>query len=278
MAIKKFKPVTPSLRQMQTVVSSEITEGLKIPKQFIATKKSHAGRNNMGRITCRHKGGGVKQQYRKVDFKRNKENIPAKVQGIVYDPGRTCHLALLAYADGEKSLILAPLGLKKGDQVISSSQADIRIGNAKRLKEIPVGTLVHNVELYPEGGGQLVRSAGSSAQVMAKEGWEVLLRMPSGELRKVKENCRATIGQVGNPDYEQRVWGKAGAVRRLGIRPTVRGVAMNPVDHPHGGGEGKTSGGRHPVTPWGVPTKGYRTRKNKRTDKFIVTRRKQKKK
>ena len=278
MAIKKYKPVTPSLRQMQTVTSSELTGELKVPKQFIVTKKNHSGRNNKGRITCRHKGGGVKQQYRKVDFKRNKENIPAKVQGIVYDPGRTCHLALLAYADGEKSLILAPLGLKKGDQVISSSQADIKVGNAKRLKEIPVGTLVHNIELYPEGGGQLVRSAGASAQVMAKEGREILLRMPSGELRKVKENCRATIGQVGNLDHEQRVWGKAGAIRRLGIRPTVRGVAMNPIDHPHGGGEGRTSGGRHPVTPWGVPTKGYRTRKNKRTDKFIVTRRKRKKK
>ena len=278
MAIKKFKPVTPSLRQMQTVSACEITKGLETPKQFIVTKKSHAGRNNKGRITCRHKGGGAKQQYRKVDFKRNKENIPAKVQGIIYDPGRTCHLALLAYADGEKSLILAPLGLKKGDQVISSSKADIKVGNTKRLKEIPVGTSVHNIELYPEGGGQLVRSAGASAQLMAKEGKEILLRMPSGELRKVKENCRATIGQVGNLDHEQRVRGKAGAVRRLGIRPTVRGVAMNPVDHPHGGGEGRTSGGRHPVTPWGVPTKGYKTRKNKRTDKFIVTRRKRKKK
>ena len=278
MAIKKFKPVTPSLRQMQIVSSHEITSGLKVPKQFVEAQKSHSGRNNRGRITCRHKGGGVKQRYRKVDFKRNKENIPAKVQGIVYDPGRTCHLALLAYADGEKALILAPLGLKKGDEVISSSQADIKVGNVKRLKEIPVGTLVHNIELYPEGGGQLVRSAGASAQVMAKEGREVLLRMPSGELRKVKENCRATIGQVGNSDHEQRIRGKAGAVRRLGIRPTVRGVAMNPVDHPHGGGEGKTSGGRHPVTPWGVPTKGYRTRKNKRTDRFIVTRRKRKKK
>ena len=278
MAIKKFKPVTPSLRQMQIVSSGEITPGLKIPKQFIESQKSHSGRNNSGRITCRHKGGGVKQRYRKVDFKRNKENIPAKVQGIVYDPGRTCHLALLAYADGEKSLILAPLGLKKGDEVISSSQADIKVGNVKRLKEIPVGTLVHNIELYPEGGGQLVRSAGASAQVMAKEGREILLRMPSGELRKVKENCRATIGQVGNLDHEQRVRGKAGAVRKLGIRPTVRGVAMNPIDHPHGGGEGKTSGGRHPVTPWGTPTKGYRTRKNKRTDRFIVTRRKRKKK
>ena len=278
MAVKKFRPVTPSLRQMQTVFSGEITDRLKIPKQFIVAKKSHAGRNNKGRITCRHKGGGVKQQYRKVDFKRSKENIMAKVQGIVYDPGRTCHLALLAYEDGEKSLILAPLGLKKGDRVISSSQADIRVGNAKILKQIPVGTLVHNIELYPGGGGQLVRSAGASAQVMAKEGRDVLLRMPSGELRKVQENCRATIGQVGNSDHEQRVWGKAGAIRRLGIRPTVRGVAMNPVDHPHGGGEGRTSGGRHPVTPWGVPTKGYRTRNNKRTDKFIVTRRKRKKK
>ena len=263
---------------MQRVVSGEVAKGLKVPKQFIVTKKTHSGRNNKGRITCRHKGGGVKQQYRRVDFKRNKENIPAKVQGILYDPNRTCHLALLAYADGEKSLILAPLGLKKGDQVISSPDADIRIGNTKKLKEIPVGTLVHNIELYPEGGGKFVRSAGSSAQVMAKEGKDVLLRMPSGELRKIKENCRATIGQVGNLDYEQKVWGKAGAVRRLGIRPTVRGVAMNPIDHPHGGGEGRTSGGRHPVTPWGVPTKGYRTRKNKRTDKFIVTRRKRKKK
>ncbi|MDD0854505.1 50S ribosomal protein L2 [Halobacteriovorax sp. GB3] len=274
MGIKKFKPTTPSLRNMQVVNSDELTKGVKPVKKLISAKKSTAGRNNAGRITVRHRGGGVKQRYRIIDFKRNKLEIPAKVQGISYDPNRTCNLALLAYADGEKRYILAPLGLKVGDTVISSAQADIKVGNSKLLKEIPVGTLVHNVELHPGAGGQIARSAGAYVQVMAKEGDSCLLRMPSGELRKVKLECRATIGQVGNLDHEKRNIGKAGRKRMLGFRPTVRGVAMNPVDHPHGGGEGRTSGGRHPVSPWGVPTKGYKTRKNKRTDKFIVKRRK----
>ena len=233
-----------------------------------------AGRNNKGRITVRHRGGGVKRRYRVVDFKRQRDNIPAKVQAIHYDPNRTCHLALVAYADGYKSYILAPLGLEVGDTVISSANADIKIGNSKKLQDIPVGTLVHNVEINPGAGGQMGRSAGAYVQVMAKEGKEVLLRMPSGELRKVKQNCKATIGQVGNLDHEKRNIGKAGAKRKLGFRPSVRGVAMNPIDHPHGGGEGRTSGGRHPVTPWGMPTKGYKTRHNKRTDRYIVKRRK----
>jgi large subunit ribosomal protein L2 len=275
MGIRKFKPITPSLRQKAVVTSEVLTKGVKVYKPALASKSSTAGRNNLGRITCRHRGGGVKRRYRIIDFKRNKENIPAKVQAIAYDPNRTCHIALLAYADGFKNYILAPLGLKVGDTIISSVEADIKVGNSKKLEDIPVGTLVHNVELNPGAGGQMARSAGSYAQVMAKEGKEVLLRLPSGELRKVRLSCRATIGQVGNQEHEQRNLGKAGVTRKLGIRPTVRGVAMNPVDHPHGGGEGRTSGGRHPVSPWGTPTKGYKTRKNKRTDRFIVKRRKQ---
>lgn len=276
MAVKRFKPTTPASRAMSKLDYSELTKGVKEPKNLMAPKKSQAGRNNNGRITVRHRGGGVKRRYRVIDFKRNKLDIPAKVQAITYDPNRTCHIALLAYADGEKRYILAPVGLQVGDSVVSSSDADIKVGNSKLLKEIPVGTLVHNVELNPGAGGQLARSAGAYTQVMAKEGSDVLLRLPSGELRKVKLNCRATIGQVGNLDHEKVKIGKAGRKRKLGIRPTVRGVVMNPIDHPHGGGEGRTSGGRHPVTPWGVPTKGYKTRKNKRTDKFIVRRRKKK--
>lgn len=274
MGIRKFKPTTPSLRRMQVVNSDELTKGVAPEKKLLAPKKSTAGRNNHGRITVRHRGGGVKRRYRVIDFKRNKLEIPAKVQAISYDPNRTCNIALLAYADGEKRYILAPVGLKVGDTVVSSATADITVGNSKQLKDIPVGTLVHNVELHPGAGGQFARSAGAYVQVMAKEGDSALLRMPSGELRKVKAVCRATIGQVGNLDHEKRNIGKAGRKRKLGFRPTVRGVVMNPVDHPHGGGEGRTSGGRHPVTPWGKPTKGYKTRKNRRTDKFIVKRRK----
>lgn len=274
MAIKKFKPTTPSLREMQVLSSDGLTKNLKTPKSLLSSQKSVAGRNNTGRITVRHRGGGVKQKYRIIDFKRNKTDVPAKVQGIAYDPNRTCNIAQIAYADGEKAFILAPLGLKEGDTVISSKDADIKVGNSKQLADIPVGTLVHNVELNPGAGGQIARSAGSYVQVMAKEGDSCLLRMPSGELRQVKLNCRATIGQVGNLDHEKRVIGKAGRTRKLGFRPSVRGVVMNPVDHPHGGGEGRTSGGRHPVTPWGMPTRGYKTRKNKRTNKFIVKRRK----
>jgi len=274
MGIKKYKPTTPSLRHMQTVTSDELTKGVKPVKSLLASKKSTAGRNNAGRITVRHRGGGVKRRYRVIDFKRNKLDIPATVQAISYDPNRTCNIALIAYADGVKTYILAPLGLNVGDKVISSADADIKAGNSKLLADIPVGTLIHNVELHPGAGGQMARSAGAYVQLMAKEGDMALLRMPSGELRKVRLTCRATIGQVGNLDHEKRVIGKAGRKRMLGFRPTVRGVVMNPVDHPHGGGEGRTSGGRHPVTPWGMPTKGYKTRKNKRTDRFIVKRRK----
>ncbi|MGB0452318.1 MAG: 50S ribosomal protein L2 [Bacteriovoracaceae bacterium] len=276
MALKKFKPTSPSLRQMQVLSNEELTKGVKGPKSLSKGKSASNGRNNHGRITVRHRGGGVKRRYRVVDFKRNKLDIPGTVKAITYDPNRTCNLALIAYADGEKRYILAPANLKVGDKVIASEEADIKTGNSKTLASIPVGTLVHNVELHPGAGGQFARSAGSYIQVMAKEGNSVLLRMPSGELRKVKNNCRATIGQVGNKDHELRVIGKAGRKRKMGFRPTVRGVVMNPVDHPHGGGEGRTSGGRHPVSPWGTPTKGYKTRKNKRTDKFIVKRRNKK--
>ena len=274
MGITKFKPVTPTLRKKQVMNSKDLTKDVTISKKLLAPKKSIAGRNSAGRITTRHHGGGVKQKYRIIDFKRNKLEVPATVKAICYDPNRTCNIALIVYADGATNFILAPLGLNVGDQVVSSAAADIKVGNAKLLSDIPIGTLVHNVELSPGAGGQIARSAGSYVQVMAKEDDAVLLRMPSGELRRVKSNCRATIGQVGNLDHEKVNRGKAGITRKLGIRPTVRGVSMNPVDHPLGGGEGRTSGGRHPVTPWGLPTRGYKTRKNKRTDKFIVKRRK----
>ncbi len=272
MPIRKFKPNTPSRRKM-TVLTSEGLTKCSPEKSLLTPKKRTAGRNAHGRITVRRRGGGHKKKYRIIDFKRNKVDIPAFVKTIEYDPNRTCNIALVAYKDGEKKYIIAPLGLKVGDEIISSDSADIKVGNSKLLKDIPVGTLVHNIELYPRSGGQMARSAGSYAQLMAKEGREALLRLPSGELRKVKDNCRATIGQVGNLENEQVNIGKAGKTRWLGRRPKVRGVAMNPVDHPHGGGEGRTSGGRHPCTPWGKPTKGYKTRKNKRTDKFIVKRR-----
>lgn len=275
MSIKKFRPITPSLREM-AVMTSEGLGPNKPVKRLTAKKTKTAGRNSYGRITSRRRGGGAKQRYRIIDFKRNKLDIPATVQVIEYDPNRTCNIALIAYADGLKNYILAPQGLSAGDQIISSEQADIKVGNSKELQNIPVGTLVHNVELYPQSGGQIARSAGAYAQLMAKEGRDVLLRLPSGEVRKVKSECRATIGQIGNIEHEQINIGKAGKNRHRGRRPMVRGVVMNPVDHPHGGGEGRTSGGRHPVTPWGMPTKGYKTRKNKRTDKFIVSRRKKK--
>ncbi|MDH5582083.1 MAG: 50S ribosomal protein L2 [Bdellovibrionales bacterium] len=273
MAIRKFKPTSAAIREMAVQTSEGLSKGVKPLKKFIAPKNATAGRNNDGRITTRRRSGGVKQKYRVIDFKRNKVDIPAKVEAILYDPNRTCHIAQLSYADGFKNYILAPQGLKVGDTVVASAEADIKVGNSKLLTHIPVGTLVHNVELYPGAGGQMARTAGAYVQVMAKEGEMVLLRLPSGELRKVQKNCRATIGQVGNIEHEQIVIGKAGKNRHRGKRPKVRGVAMNPVDHPHGGGEGRTSGGRHPVTPWGQPTKGYKTRKNKRTDKFIVKRR-----
>jgi large subunit ribosomal protein L2 len=273
MKIKKFKPTTPSLRKTALLTSADLTTDKPL-KRLLSKKNKKAGRNTHGRITVRRRGGGAKQKYRMIDFKRNKLEIPAVVKSIEYDPNRNCRIALIAYRDGAKNYILAPLGVKVGDEIVSSETADIKVGNAKLLKDIPVGTLVHNVELNPGSGGQLARSAGSYAQLMAKEGRDALLRLPSGELRKVKNNCRATIGQVGNIESEQVAIGKAGRARHLGRRPKVRGVVMNPVDHPHGGGEGRTSGGRHPVTPWGVPTKGYKTRKNKRTNRFIVKRRK----
>ena len=277
MAIKKFRPTTPSRRHMTVLAREDLTKKVCVPKNLMISRISRSGRNNSGKITVRHRGGRVKRYYRLVDFKRSKEDIPAKVTGIVYDPYRTCHLALITYVDGEKSLILAPQGLKVGATVISSAKADIKVGNTKKLEDMPVGTLIHNIEMHPGAGGQMVRSAGTFAQLMAKEGDSILLRLPSGEVRKVKQNCRATIGQLGNLDNENVSIGKAGRNRYLGKRPSVRGVVMNPVDHPHGGGEGRTSGGRHPCTPWGKPTKGFKTRRNKRTDKFIVKRRKNKK-
>ncbi|MBF0298018.1 MAG: 50S ribosomal protein L2 [Oligoflexia bacterium] len=274
MSIRRFGPKTPALRHMTLVSGEELTK--KSPeKSLIVPLRSSVARNNSGRITTRHRGGAFsRRKYRIIDFKRNKLDIEAVVKSVEYDPNRNCRIALICYRDGLKSYIIAPLGLKVGDIVISSDKADIKVGNVKKLKDIPIGTLVHNIELYPEAGGQMARSAGAYAQLMAKEGNEALIRLPSNELRKVKIDCRATIGQVGNIDYEQVVWGKAGKSRLRGIRPSVRGVAMNPIDHPHGGGEGRTSGGRHPVTPWGLPTKGYKTRNNKRTDKRIVKKRK----
>ncbi len=275
MAIKKFKPTSPSLRQMTVLVSDEITK--KDPeKSLVVTLKKHSGRNAHGKITVRHRGGGAKIKYRIIDFKRNKDGIPAKVTAIEYDPNRSANIALLAYADGEKRYILAPNGLKTGDTVVSGEGADIKVGNALKLKDIPVGTTIHNIELKPGKGGQMVRSAGVSAQLMAKEGKNALLRLPSGEMRLVNINCRATIGQVGNLEHENVTLGKAGRVRHMGIRPTVRGSVMNPNDHPHGGGEGRSPIGRPaPVTPWGKPALGYKTRKkNKASDKMIVSRRK----
>ena len=271
--LKKFRPITPSQREM-VVVTGDLTKGVAPQKKLLSILKKTGGRNAQGVITTRHIGGGAKQKYRLVDFKRAKLEIPATVKSIEHDPIRSANIALVVYADGVKTYILAPVGLKVGDVIISSDNADIKAGNSKLLKDIPVGTLVHNVELHPKRGGQMARSAGSYAQLMAKEGEYALLRLPSGELRKVKSDCRATIGQVGKIEHELANIGKAGKNRHRGIRPTVRGVVMNPVDHPHGGGEGRTSGGRHPVTPWGLQTRGFKTRKNKRTNQFIVKRRK----
>ncbi len=241
---------------------------------LVSTKKRTGGRNNNGRITTRHRGGGHKQRYRIVDFKRDKDGIAARVERIEYDPNRTANLLLMLFADGERRYILAPKGVEVGDELQSGQDAVIRAGNCLPMRNIPVGTLVHNIEMKPGKGGQMVRSAGGSAQLVAREGVYATLRMRSGEMRKVLSECRATIGEVGNSEHSLRKLGKAGAARWRGVRPTVRGVAMNPVDHPHGGGEGRTSGGRHPVSPWGVPTKGYKTRSNKRTDNMIVRRRK----
>jgi large subunit ribosomal protein L2 len=274
MAIKKFKPTSPALRQMTVLVSDEITCN-QPEKSLLVSLKKNSGRNAHGKITVRHRGGGNRRKYRIIDFKRNKDGIPAKVATIEYDPNRTANIALLHYADGEKRYILAPVGLEVGTTVLSGPTADIKPGNAMALKDMPVGTVIHNIELKAGKGAQLVRSAGVSAQLMAKEGKKALLRLPSGEMRFVSIECKATIGQVGNIEHGNVVIGKAGRKRHMGIRPTVRGSVMNPCDHPHGGGEGRTSIGRpSPVTPWGKPALGYKTRKkNKASDKLIVSRR-----
>jgi large subunit ribosomal protein L2 len=257
---------------MSVSTFDEITRS-RPERSLVVKKNSRAGRNNQGRITARHRGGGVKQRYRVIDFKRNKTGVPATVASIEYDPNRTCRIALLHYADGEKSYILAPDKLEVGATVISASSADIKPGNSLPLRQIPLGTSIHNVELQIGAGGQLARSAGTSAQLMAKEGDWGTIRLPSGEMRLVHLSCRATIGSIGNADHANVQWGKAGRMRWMGQRPHNRGVTMNPVDHPMGGGEGRSSGGRHPCSPWGMPTKGYKTRVNKTTDKFIVRRR-----
>ena len=273
MAVKSFKPYTPSRRFMTVSSFDEITTD-KPERSLIERLQQHAGRNNQGRMTVRHQGGGHKRQYRIIDFKRNKDGIVAKVATIEYDPNRSANIALLHYADGEKRYILAPNGLKVDDKIMSGPEADIKVGNALPIKNIPVGSSLHNIELKIGKGGQLVRSAGGSAQLMAKEGEHALLRLPSGEIRKVHINCKATIGQVGNLEHENITSGKAGRSRWLGIRPANRGVAMNPCDHPHGGGEGHSPVGRkHPVTPWGKHAMGVKTRRNKTTDKMIVKRR-----
>ena len=275
MGIKKFNPYTPSRRNMTMSDFAEITTD-KPEKSLVVSMKKHSGRNNQGKITVRHHGGGAKRKYRIIDFKRNKKDgIPAVVKTIEYDPNRTANIALICYADGEKAYILAPLGLKVGQTVMSGETAEVEVGNCLPLANIPVGTQVHNIELYPGKGGQLVRSAGNSAQLMAKEGKYATLRLPSGEMRMVPIMCRATIGQVGNPDHGLINIGKAGRKRHMGIRPTVRGSVMNPNDHPHGGGEGKTGIGRSgPCTPWGKPALGLKTRKkNKQSNKLIVRRR-----
>ena len=272
MALISRKPTSPG-RRFQTV--SDFTEITRVEpeKSLLEPLKKSGGRNNRGRRTARHRGGGHKRLYRRIDFKREKLEVPAKVASIEYDPNRSARIALLHYRDGEKRYILAPVGLKVGDEVVSSTTADIKPGNSLPLANIPAGTMVHNVELKPKKGGQLARSAGAAVQLMAKEGNYANLKLPSGEIRLVPLACRATIGQLSNVEHENVSLGKAGRKRWLGRRPHTRGVAMNPVDHPMGGGEGRSSGGRHPCTPWGVPTKGYRTRKNKRTNKFIVKRR-----
>lgn len=276
MSIKAFKPITPSLRFKNVADFSGLTPKKaqpKKPRALVKSKSKTGGRNNFGKMTVRHIGGGHKKKYRAIDFMRDKMEVPAKVASLEYDPNRTAYIALLNYADGEKRYILAPLNLKVGDVVLVSETADIKPGNNLSLSAIPMGTLIHNVEVEPGKGGRLARSAGNYAQLMAKEGEYCQVKMPSGEIRLLHSKCRATIGQLSNQEHENLSIGKAGRARWLGIRPTNRGVSMNPIDHPHGGGEGKSSGGGHPRTPWGVPTKGYKTRNNKRTDAFIVKRR-----
>jgi len=272
MAVIKTKPTSAGRRHLVKVVNADLHKGKPLAS-LVEKKSKSGGRNNNGRITTRHVGGGHKQHYRIVDFRRNKDGIPATVERLEYDPNRSAHLALLKYADGERRYIIAPKNVKAGDRLISGPGADIKPGNSMTLRDVPVGAVVHCIELKPGKGAQIARSAGTSAQLVAREGAYATLRLRSGEMRKVLVECRATLGEVGNSEHSLRQLGKAGAKRWRGVRPTVRGVAMNPVDHPHGGGEGKTSGGRHPVTPWGKPTKGKKTRKNKLTNKFIIRRR-----
>lgn len=272
MPIKSYKP-TSAGRRFQTTIVGENLAAVEPEKSLLTPLKKSGGRNNRGRMTARHQGGGHKRKYRLIDFKRNKRDIVAQVASIEYDPNRSARIALLHYADGEKRYILAPLGLSLGDTVVSGEQADIKPGNALPLGKMPLGTLVHNLELRPGKGGQIIRSAGNYGQLMAKEGDYAQVKLPSGEVRKFHVNCMASVGQLSNLDHENVSLGKAGRSRWLGKRPHVRGVAMNPVDHPMGGGEGKSSGGRHPCTPWGYPTKGYKTRHRKESDKFIVKRR-----
>ena len=272
MAVVKCKPTSPGRRFVVKVVNHDLHKGEPYAP-LVASKSKSGGRNNLGRITTRHVGGGHKQKYRIIDFLRNKDGIPAKVERLEYDPNRTAHIALLLYADGERRYIIAPGKIAAGDQLISGVDAPIKAGNCLPLRNIPLGSTVHCIEMKPGKGAQIARSAGGSAQLVAREGNYATLRLRSGEMRKILADCRATLGEVSNSEHSLRSLGKAGAVRWRGVRPTVRGVAMNPVDHPHGGGEGRSSGGRHPVSPWGQPTKGYKTRTNKRTTKMIVRRR-----
>jgi len=272
MPVKKYKPTSAGRRFMTTMDFTELSK-VAPERSLVEVSKKHSGRNNNGHITVRHKGGGYRVQYRLIDFKRTKDEIPAKVATIEYDPNRSARIALVNYKDGEKRYILAPVGLKIGDKIESGPSADIKNGNCLPIKNIPVGTVIHNIELRPGQGGKLVRSAGSSAQLMAKEGEYAQVRMPSGEVRKILMVCRATIGQLGNVDHENEIVGKAGRQRHRGIRPSVRGIAMNPVDHPHGGGEARSTSGRPPTTPWGQMTMGKKTRRNKRTAKMIVRKR-----
>ena len=277
MAIKKYKPTTPGRRGM-TVTDYSVLSKVAPERSLLEPNKKHAGRNNTGKITVRHHGGGNRTKYRVIDFKRNKFGVPATVKTLEYDPNRSAFIALVEYEDGAKSYILAPDGLKVGDKVMAGPTADIKPGNALPFENIPVGTMIHNIELYPGKGGQLVRSAGCYAQVVGKDAGYAQLKLSSGELRVVREECLATVGAVSNPDNQNKSLGKAGRTRWLGLRPVSRGVAMNPVDHPMGGGEGRTSGGRHPTTPWGKPTKGGKTRSNKKTDRFIMRSRRDNKK
>ncbi|MGD8590966.1 MAG: 50S ribosomal protein L2 [Chromatiales bacterium] len=272
MAVVKSKPTSPGRRFVVSVVNNDLHKGEPY-RPLIAKKAKTGGRNNHGRITTRHRGGGHKQRYRIIDFKRNKEGVPAVVERLEYDPNRTAHIALIRYADGERRYMIAPNKLAVGDTVQSGTDAPIKVGNCLPLRLIPLGSVLHCIEMKPGKGAQIARSAGASVQLVAREADTATLRLRSGEMRKVMADCRAVIGEVSNSEHNLRSLGKAGAKRWKGVRPTVRGVAMNPVDHPHGGGEGRTSGGRHPVSPWGVPTKGYKTRTNKRTNKMIVRRR-----